>query len=148
MTGQNLPNCQPVHLNTHKLPFSRERANFLRMRENARPHTARLTKDFLQHNNIQILPCPPVRPDLGHNSAFLGQSAEGAHPAPPQPMAAIELHVAILKARNNTAITSVSCLIHFMHRRCQTVFSASGGDPPYGHREVQRLTQKGIKCNM
>lgn len=38
--------------------------NFLYMHDNARPHTARIAMDFLEDNNIDVLPWPPQSPDL------------------------------------------------------------------------------------
>ncbi|CAH2007071.1 unnamed protein product [Acanthoscelides obtectus] len=32
--------------------------------DNARPHVARVTIDFFQHNNVTLLPWPPRSPDL------------------------------------------------------------------------------------
>ncbi|XP_070209766.1 uncharacterized protein [Littorina saxatilis] len=38
--------------------------NCLFQQDNARPHTARATQDFLRHNNVNLLPHPALSPDL------------------------------------------------------------------------------------
>ena len=47
------------------VPFLQNHANLmLCQQDNARPHSARLTTDFLGQNNVQVLPWPAFSPDL------------------------------------------------------------------------------------
>jgi transposase len=41
-----------------------DRQRELFQQDNARPHTARVTMDYLEHNNINVLPWPSKSPDL------------------------------------------------------------------------------------
>ena len=38
--------------------------NFILMQDNARPHTARLTMDYLYHEGIEVMDWPARSPDL------------------------------------------------------------------------------------
>jgi hypothetical protein len=38
--------------------------NFILMQDNAKPHTAGITRNFLQERGIQIMECPALSPDL------------------------------------------------------------------------------------
>lgn len=47
------------------LPFLQQHNNrTLFQQDNARPHTARITREFLQRNNVNVLPWPARSPDL------------------------------------------------------------------------------------
>jgi len=47
------------------IPMRRQMArNFMLMQDNARSHMARITAQFLEDNNIQVLSHPPMSPDL------------------------------------------------------------------------------------
>ena len=47
------------------VPFIQNHADVtLYQQDNARPHSARLTTDFLGQNNLQVLPWPAFSPDL------------------------------------------------------------------------------------
>ena len=50
-------------LNRHVVPTIDARREIFQ-HDNARPHTARITTDFLANNNITVLPWPSKSPDL------------------------------------------------------------------------------------
>ena len=47
----------------HVLPFVNSH-NLTFQHDNARPHVARVCRDFLNQNNVQVLDWPPYSPDL------------------------------------------------------------------------------------
>ena len=49
-----MPHVLPL-VNAHNLTFQHD---------NARPHVARVCRDFLNQNNVQVLDWPPYSPDL------------------------------------------------------------------------------------
>ena len=49
-----IPHILPL-VNAHNLTFQHD---------NARPHVARVCRDFLNQNNVQVLDWPPYSPDL------------------------------------------------------------------------------------
>ena len=57
-----MPHVRPL-VNAHNLTFQHD---------NARPHVARVCRDFLNENNVQVPDWPPYSPDLKPNRAPLG----------------------------------------------------------------------------
>ncbi|WAR30417.1 TCB2-like protein [Mya arenaria] len=52
-------------LNAYALPFIRQHGpGVTLMHDNVRPHVARVTTQFLQQSNVNIMPWPAVSPDL------------------------------------------------------------------------------------
>lgn len=51
-------------LRPHVLPLRHLHRNFVFMQDNARPHTANITRRFFQEHNIPLLPHPANSPDL------------------------------------------------------------------------------------
>ncbi|CAH1961371.1 unnamed protein product [Acanthoscelides obtectus] len=51
-------------LEPHILPYLDTQADPTFQQDNARPHVARVTIDFFQHNDVTLLPWPPRSPDL------------------------------------------------------------------------------------
>ena len=54
-----------ISLKNHVLPFAPFIGeNLLLLRDNARPHTARVVNEYLNETKISLLNCPPKFPDL------------------------------------------------------------------------------------
>lgn len=70
-------------LNTNLLPFLRNHGQGITFQhDNARPHTARITTQFLVQNNVNVLPWPAVSPDLNpieHIWDELGRNVRSNH---------------------------------------------------------------------
>ena len=58
------PTIHYASLAPHVVPFFERYLNFLYQQDNARPHTARVTLDFLRQNNVNLMPHPALSPDL------------------------------------------------------------------------------------
>lgn len=46
------------------VPYLSAHAGMTLMQDNARPHTALITRQFLQEQNVNVLPWPSMSPDL------------------------------------------------------------------------------------
>ena len=49
------------------VPFLQRHRPAILMRDNARPHVARICRQFLNRNNVNVLPWPAVSPDMNPN---------------------------------------------------------------------------------
>lgn len=99
--------------------------------DNARPHTARMTNDYLAANNITTLPWPSMSPDLNpieHLWDVLDRRVRARESAPATPN---ELFLALQEEWEAIPAQTISNLIASMPRRCRAVIAAEGGHTPY-----------------
>ncbi len=70
-------------LTPHAMPFIRHHGPGITLQQdNARPHTARITTQYLARNNVDVLPWPAVSPDLNpieHVWDEVGRKARANH---------------------------------------------------------------------
>ncbi|KAK7099853.1 hypothetical protein V1264_022900 [Littorina saxatilis] len=118
-------------LQPHVVPFSQARRNCVLQQDNVRPHTARVTLAFLQHNNIDIMAWPALSPDLNPIEHFWDQLQRKVNQLRPGPRTAAELRQALINAWCNIPRDAINRLIHSMRRRCQAVINVHGDNTPY-----------------
>ncbi|KAK7103623.1 hypothetical protein V1264_018489 [Littorina saxatilis] len=118
-------------LQPHVVPFFQARRNCVLQQDNARPHTARVTQAFLQHNNIDIMAWPALSPDLNPIEHFWDKLQRKVNQLRPGPRTAAELRQALVHAWCNIPRDTINRLIHSMRRRCQAVINVHGGHTPY-----------------
>ena len=97
--------------------------------DNARCHTARLCTDFLNRQNIPVLPWPALSPDLSpieHLWDNLGQRVRRR-----QPLTLDQLINILLEEWNRIPQEEIRRLITSMRRRCLAVSDANGGYTRY-----------------
>ena len=51
-------------LQPETVPFLKRHGPAILMHDNARPHVARIRRQFLNRNNVKVLPWPAVSPDM------------------------------------------------------------------------------------
>ena len=63
-------------LDPEAVPFLQRHGPVILMQDNARPHVARICRQFLNRNNVNVLPWPAVSPDMNpieHIWDYLGR---------------------------------------------------------------------------
>ena len=117
-------------LQPHALPLlAAPRAVF--QQDNARPHTARLTTNFLAANNVNTLPWPSLSPDLNpieHVWEELGRTLRTRVNAP---VNCEQLWQTSQQEWTNLPQQTIARLIASMPRRCRAVIDSRGGHTQY-----------------
>lgn len=117
-------------LRPHLLPLLEEHAELRTFQQdNARPHVARVTREFLDEQEIQTMPWPPYSPDLNpieHLWDELGRRVMARGPITRAGLIRM-LHEEWGAIPQETIRT----LIRSMRRRCVACVDAQGGHIPY-----------------
>ena len=113
------------------LPFMAQHRLRLFQQDNARPHVARVTLDFLRQQHVNTLPWPSLSPDLSpieHVWAELGRQVRSR---PVQPANLQQLEAALNQEWQAIPQYIIRRYVQSMHRRCQAVIQAQGGHTRY-----------------
>lgn len=99
--------------------------------DNARPHTARLTENFLARNHINVLDWPAMSPDMAPIEHLWDELKRRIYEHQPQPQTVQELRRVAVQEWNNIPQASIAMLVTSMRRRCQALINARGGHTRY-----------------
>lgn len=116
-------------LRPNVLPLVR-RYNMIFQQDNARPHTARVSRDFLNNHNIRNLPWPARSPDLSpieHVWDLLGRNVRSHHHVRTRQ----QMIAALRQEWNAIPQNSIRTIIGSMRRRCMACIRANGGHTSY-----------------
>ena len=122
------------------VPLVQQR-NLILQLDNARPHVARVCKDFLANNNIAPLAWPPYSPDLTpieHMWDELDRRVRKRRnplpslppPPPPPPATLAQLGNALIDEWNNIPMRTVNALVNSIQKRIRAATAARGGTHP------------------
>lgn len=103
----------------------------LYQQDNARPHTARATVDYLADNNINTLPWPSKSPDLNPIEHLWDQIGRRVRRRRLQPQTLQQLFHALQEEWRRIPQQNIQRLIRSMPRRCRAVVAAGGGHTSY-----------------
>ena len=117
-------------LRPHALPLLAAPAHVLQQ-DNARPHTACITQNFLTANNINTLPWPSLSPDLNPIEHIWDELDRRVRAWVNPPANLHQLFQALEQEWNNIPLRVIRRVIGSMPRRCQAVMAARGGHTPY-----------------
>ncbi|CAH1982627.1 unnamed protein product [Acanthoscelides obtectus] len=118
-------------LEPHLLPYLDTLADPTFQQDNARPHVARVTIDFFQHNDVTLLPWPPRSPDLSpieHVWDMMGRRLLNLQ-CPPQTLEALREELVV--AWNEIPQEDIDHLIRSMPRRVGECVAHQGASTHY-----------------
>ena len=116
----------------HVVPFIRAQQRQVTLQQdNARPHVARVVTDYLNRQNINVLPWPAVSPDLAPIDHVWDEMERRLRQLPNQPMTLNQLGQDLIRVWNNIPQHFFGTLVRSMRRRCQACIDANGGHTRY-----------------
>lgn len=118
-------------LRTHVIPFLQNHRDVTLQQDNARPHIARVAREFLEQQNVNVLPWPAVSPDLSPIEHAWDELKRRLRRQPNQPMTLDQLAQMLTRIWNAIPQAFFSRLIGSMRRRCQACIDANGGHTRY-----------------
>ena len=114
------------------IPFIQAQANSgTFQQDNARPHVARVVRDYLTQQNIDVLLWPELSSDLSRTEHVWGEMERRLHHLQIQPVTIAEMGPALIRIWNNISQACFSTLIRSMRLRCQVRINANGGHTRY-----------------
>ena len=113
------------------VPFMRNNGLTLLQQDNARPHTARITIDFLRQQAVNVMPWPSVSPDLNPIEHLWDELGRRVRARPVQPQNLQQLEVALNQEWARIPQNVVRRYVHSMQSRCDAVIAAVGGHTRY-----------------
>ena len=99
--------------------------------DNARPHVARVSIDYLQQENIETLPWPSKSTDLNPIEHLWDELERRLRQRQQAPTNLQDLWNAVQEEWNNIPQYKVRKLVASMRSRCQAVIEAQGGHTRY-----------------
>ena len=95
--------------------------------DNVEYHVARVCQDFLNKNNIRVIPWPALLPDLSPIENVWDELGRRARLSQNPPETLQELRDALVHEWNNISQAFIQRLIGSMRRRCDAVVATRGG---------------------
>ena len=117
-------------LNCHVVPFIQRHGGILQ-HDKARPHVARVCTDFLQTQNINVLPWPAVSADMSPIEHLWDMLDRQVRQRRQQPRTLNELHQALTFEWLRLPQRLVRQLVGSMCCRCQSLIELRGGYTRY-----------------
>ena len=113
------------------IPYVKANPNVIFQQDNARPHTARLTTQYLQANNVDVMEWPSKSPDLSPIEQVWGLLDRRVRQRPVQPQTLRQLQHALVQEWNNIPMNVIRRYIRSMRRRCRAVIQPVEGHMRY-----------------
>ena len=115
----------------HVVPFLQANPNTTFQQDNATSHTARVTRAFLNANNVNVLPWPAKSPDMNPIEHLWDTLERRVRKRRHQPRNVRELQNALMDEWNNITRQEIRKLTTSMRRRCTALVNANGGHTRY-----------------
>ena len=123
-------NAQGYILQPEAVPFLQRHGPAILMHDNARPHVARICRQFLNRNNVNVLPWSAVSPDINpieHILDYLGikvRAIKNVHNLG-------DLEKALIQEWNNIPNVVIRRYVRSMRGRLAACFNIRGGHTRY-----------------
>ena len=108
-----------------------DRQRDLFQQRNARPHTAHVTMDYLEQNNINVLPWPSKSPNLNSIEHLWDELDTPVRQRQPPPHTLDQLRQMLQQEWRVIPRNNVRNLIEAMPMRCRAVLASRGGHTRY-----------------
>lgn len=99
--------------------------------DNARPHTARLSMDFLRTNGITVMNWPAMSADMSPIEHIWDELDRRVRSRRRKPTNAAQLRQALVQEWDNMPQATIQSVINSMRRRCQVCIASLGGHTRY-----------------
>jgi len=116
---------------TLKAQARKVKRRFVFQEDNAPVHTAKVARDFLHSNNVELLPWPPQSPNLNLIEEFWSILESGLRKHKPGPSNIQELEKMVIEEWKSIPKEIYQNLNSSMPSRIQAVISANGGHTKY-----------------
>ena len=113
------------------IPYVNANPNAIFQQDNARPHTARLTTQYLQANNVDVFEWPSKSPDLSPIEQVWDLLDRRVRQRPVQPQTLRQLQHALVQEWNNISMNVIRLYIRSMRRHCRAVIQSTEGHTRY-----------------
>jgi hypothetical protein len=114
------------------IPFIQAQANNVAFQQdNARPHIARVVRDYLTQQNVDVLPWTAVSSDSSPIEDVWDEMERPLRHLQNQPMTLADMGPALIRIWNNIPEVFFNTLIRSMRRRWQACINANGGHTRY-----------------
>ena len=117
-------------LRPHLLPILNHQRELFQ-HDNARPHTARATRDYLTNQNVNVLPWPSKSPDLNPIEHLWDELGRRVRQRQQPPLTLAQLANALQDEWRRIPQAKIRRLVQSMPRRCRAVAAARGGVTKY-----------------
>ena len=117
-------------LQPEAVPFLQRHKSAILMHDNARPRVARICRQFLNRNNVNVLPWPAVSPDMNqieHLWDYLGRKVR----ARGNVHNLRDLETALIQEWNNIPNVVIRRYIRSMRGRLDACINSRGGNTRY-----------------
>ena len=117
-------------LQPEAVPFLQRHGPAILMHDNARPHVARICRQFLNRNNVNVLPWPAVSPDMNpieHLWDYLGRKVR----ARGNVHNLRDLENALIQEWNNIPYVVIRLYVRSMRGRLAACINSRGGRTRY-----------------
>ncbi len=99
--------------------------------DNARPHTARVTGQFLRDNGVNVMQWPSVSPDLNPIEHLCDELGRWVRAKPVQAENVRQLQDAMLQEWEQIPQNVIRRLVHSTRQRCAAAVASAGGHTRY-----------------